>query len=101
MKVKELLADPARWTKEELSRDKWGYRLHPRDEEAICWCIAGGIMKCYQSFEEQQGAREKICRAIDPGIDRENIGLLLKKIFKFNDSATHAEVLKVIEEANV
>jgi|LakMenEpi03Aug12_release.lakeMendotaPanAssembly.Ray.scaffolds.fasta_scaffold3457195_1 hypothetical protein len=23
MKVKELLADPVRWTQEELSRDKW------------------------------------------------------------------------------
>jgi hypothetical protein len=58
-------------------------------------------MKCYQSFEEQQGAREKICRAIGPGIDRENISLLLKKIFNFNDSATHAELMKVLEEADV
>jgi hypothetical protein len=101
MKVKELLADPARWTKEELSRDKWGCGLHPRDEEATCWCIAGGIMKCYQSFEEQQGAREKICRAIDPEIDPKNVRRFLKAIFNFNDSATHAEVLKVIEEADV
>jgi hypothetical protein len=101
MKVKELLADPARWTKEELSRDKWGRGLRPRDEEATCWCIAGGIEKCYQSFEEQQGAREKICRAIGPGIDSETIRLLLKKIFKFNDSATHAELMKVLEEADV
>lgn len=101
MKVKELLADPARWTKASFSRDKWGCPIHPRDEQAICWCIVGGIEKCYPNFEEQKKARKKILRVIEPEIDPKNGSLLLKTIFNVNDSATHAELMKILEEADV
>jgi len=101
MKVKELLADPARWTKRSFSRDKWGYQIHPRDEQAICWCIAGGIEKCYPDFEEKKEARKKILRVIDPEIDPENAILLSETIINVNDSATHAELMKILEEADV
>jgi hypothetical protein len=67
MKVKELLADPARWT----------------------------------NSEEVKGARKKILCVIDPKIDPETEFPQWKKIINFNDTATHAEVMKVLEEADV
>jgi len=101
MKVKELLADPTSWTQGGFARDIWGCGLPPRDEQAICWCIAGGIEKCYPNFEEKKEARKKILRVIDPEIDPENRILLLNTIFDFNDKSTHEEVRKVLEQADV
>jgi len=99
MKVKELLADPKSWTQRELARDSWGREVDIQDEGAICWCIAGGITKCYPDPEEFKSARNKILRVIDP--ENKNRDCWWKTIYNFNDSATHEEVMKVLEQADV
>jgi hypothetical protein len=97
MKVKELLADPARWTQGLLAKDESGRQVGIDSEGAICWCIAGAIRKCYPNYEEAKGARKKILCVIDPETEFPQ----WRKIVIFNDTATHAEVMKVLEEADV
>ena len=100
MKVKELLADPTSWTQGALARDSSGRNVDFQGEHAICWCIAGGIKKCYlPDFEECEGAMEKILRIIDP--KNKNRDCWGKPMFDFNDKSTHAELMKVLEEADV
>jgi len=101
MKVKELLADPASWTQGQFARDIWGRAVDVQGERAICWCIGGGIRKCYPDSEEWESVSKKILRVIDPAFDPENKDWRLEPIFDFNDKSTHAEVMKVLEEADV
>lgn len=49
MKVYELLADPASWTKGEFARNANGYPVLSRSNEACCWCLAGAVNVCYEN----------------------------------------------------
>lgn len=42
---KELLSNPAHWTKGDLARDENGVTIDPYSNKAICWCQAGAEMK--------------------------------------------------------
>ena len=50
---KDLLSDPARWTKGYFARDSNGYRTAASSKDTICWCQAGASYK----FGTQRHAR--------------------------------------------
>lgn len=45
--ARDLISDPARWTRHELARDKDGNAVHPTSEEATCWCAQGALAKVH------------------------------------------------------
>jgi len=95
MKVKELLADPARWTQGEFARNADGCKTSSDDDHAVCWCLSGAIKKCYPDLKEREKAANKLIDVLPENYDGA-IG-----IYIFNDSSTHAEVMKLLEEADV
>ena len=49
MTLQELFTDPSTWTKEYAAKDKRGLGVVPFDPNTVCWCLLGGIEKCYGS----------------------------------------------------
>jgi hypothetical protein len=49
MKMYELLADPAHWTKGAMARTGPNgiFSVEPDDPAATCWCLDGAVVKCY------------------------------------------------------
>ncbi len=47
MTLQELFADESRWTKGQFAKTKTGIQTSAFDPNAVCWCLAGGVAKCY------------------------------------------------------
>ncbi|SDK43098.1 DUF6197 family protein [Bradyrhizobium ottawaense] len=43
--TRELIADPARWTKGYFARDTAGSEVYPTESNAVCWCADGALAK--------------------------------------------------------
>ena len=80
--VRELLADPARWTQEVVARTSLGEEVDARDPEAVCWCLYGACKKVGGAY-----FTDIVSNAV-PGI---SIGM-------FNDTSTHEEVLAFLNQ---
>ena len=94
MTLQELFADPQNWTKRSYARDQTKKKCLSHSQEAVSWCVLGGIRKCY----------------VDPAEHIEVIGRILKLlkgrylfITEWNDdpATTIQEVQAVLKEANV
>ncbi len=94
MKVKELLADPARWTKGTFARRVDNEAVASQSEEACKWCLLGAIRRCYVEGEEYTQAHTKLKAAVIKFSGQYRIGT-------FNDTTTHEDLMKVLEDADV
>lgn len=99
MKVKELLSDPAKWTKNTHARAADGSCVTERDVRAVCFCMLGAINKCYPSFEEGR-LRDRVERRVLSYIE---LLYPFDDIASFNDceTITHSDVMRVLEKADV
>lgn len=98
MKVKELLADPKAWTKKASARDAIGRAVDVDSPTACAFCLTGAIRRCYDNTKERSDAYVKI-----RGVLREKAGWDYGVVVMFNDdqATTHADVMKVLEQADV
>ena len=48
MKAWQLLSSKKKWTKGVMAAGPRGGKREIKDPEAICWCAAGAIFKCYE-----------------------------------------------------
>lgn len=96
MKAKDLLADPAHWTKGALAKDKFGVQCWHSAPEAACWCLEGAIRKCYP------GQYQRILYSLPEYIQMLFPGQL-RAPFGFNDNANtnHSDVLKLVTELDI
>lgn len=60
MKIKDLLKNESKWTRESLARDMNGFSVAPESEEAISFCVWGAIRRCYNNIDELRFVAEKI-----------------------------------------
>jgi hypothetical protein len=99
--VRELLAEPERWTKKAIARDAAGKATDVYDERAVSRCLGGARLEA-----------ERDCRPYDPlrlmRISDEDRALhqsVRKRGFEgfvsFNDApqTTHSDILAVLDEA--
>lgn len=90
--VRELLNDPLKWTRGSVARTVEKAETHPRSPNAVAWCLIGAAEVCAPDRHSYWAARSALVaeiarRAPGTGIPR------------FNDTATHDEVLAVIDGA--
>jgi len=90
MKLQELFTDPTTWCQRDFAQTSTGISIGPSNPEATCWCLAGGIMKCYPT-EEYGIIRNTLSRRIG--------GPLLD----WNDAPerTFEEVKALVEELDI
>ncbi len=95
--ARELLSDPGRWTQREYSRNAEGVGCNdPLSEYACRWCLAGAIAKASgRQPVDHDPAIRRVARLLDDSDVTQPIG----KIAVFNDSAKHADVLKLLDRA--
>jgi hypothetical protein len=89
LKIKELLADPNRWTQHAPARDAEGactLSFHP---DAVKWCLSGALDHCYPDYQERHTIRRRLFKMAG------------RALYAFNDNATHHEVLKLVTDADV
>lgn len=87
MTVAELLESPERWTREAVARDSKGLSTYAEDPKAVCWCLAGAILKCYpEGFVAIMDTFRRLTK--------EPIG-------PWNDAHSHADVLSMVKSLNI
>jgi len=86
--MRELLAVPERWTREYYALDKDGEFCGPRSDGAICWCILGAAEVAGAGLAPQIDAAMKVLYP-----------LMGDSVVVFNEQASHAEVLAVLDKA--
>jgi len=50
MKAHELLAQDGAWTQYSTAYDTRGIPVEAHSEKAVCWCLEGAIIRCYDNF---------------------------------------------------
>jgi len=89
--IRDLLADPKRWTQEYCGRTASGDPITVPSPEATCFCLMGAIF-------QTQGCETG--RTVNKLEDHLNESPLLEGVsyVRFNDTHTHAEVLALLDE---
>ena len=102
--ARQLLSDPARWTKGCFARNAEGQAVHPVLGKAACWCSVGAIRK---EFSREHGYTDRSA-TVSSFLDAH---LLLHQLLSsgkhsagipsFNDhpDTTHADVLALFDRA--
>lgn len=89
-RVGELIDSESKWTQSAFARNRHGMRLSFSDDRASCWCLAGGIFKCYTHPADQI---EKVLNRL--GLKNVN------QLYDWNDNASYSEVQALIKELNL
>lgn len=79
-RVYALLEDPKRWTQGKYARNAAEEETNIDDDDAVCWCLDGAVMRCGLRNPEAWGA----------------LGV---NLIAFNDNHTHPEVLALLKSA--
>lgn len=101
MTLRELFKSARQWTKRAYARDhknkKIGRMVDECGPDAVCWCLVGGLRRCYPDPWEQTEARHRLVQAIAVYTGREH------SIPEFNDSVKtrFKDIRAVIEKAQV
>ena len=90
-KTKELISDPARWTKGEMARTMFGASVSAHDSSATCWCIMGAIHHETKDDPFLAGSAYQIVRTQLQG----------RTVSEFNDdqNTTHEDVMTLLDKA--
>jgi len=86
MKINELLSKAERWTQHAMARDHHGLKTDPKDPKAVCWCLMGAVIKCYES------EKGEIVKKLQEQI---------YSLFAFNDNSSHEMVLKLVKRLDI
>lgn len=94
IEVRELLSDPARWTKGVSARDESGRTTNAGTKYAVCWCLLGAIHKCTYHLNEKIIVRNSICNQLYKRLDYP-----LQSLHHFNDdlNTKHSDVLNLLD----
>ncbi len=98
MKVRDLLTDETKWAKGRSACDKGGETTPYDAPNAVAWCLAGAITRCYEVGEAWDTLAT---RAYD--VLRARGQLPLGGIGEWNDSParTFTEVRALVEELDI
>lgn len=109
MKVKELLSEETKWTKNHYAKNEEGEPVSSLFSEACCWCLKGAVTKCYYNpaIENyhviQQEAVDKLRAAVKQLFPSRVNHPSRCEAATFNDhpETTFADIQKVLELADV
>ncbi len=93
IKVREKIADKARWTQHTWALDAAGRPCDEYGPGAVCWCVRGAInVVCGTSRNAKIDVLMKLCDVAEKMFGGKNVVLV-------NDTIGHAAVLEVIDAA--
>ena len=89
MKIKELLSDKTKWTRLTRARDVHRRPVSSLSDEAVCWCLEGAVIKCYD-----YDRNDIIFKKIWTEIGKPAIGF-------WNDSHSFKEVKALVNKLDI
>ena len=97
MTLQELFSDPSKWTKRALARDSLGNQVLYSSPHAVCWCLLGGVYKCYNISDQA-----KITKRIRKHVLTEQSGMLsIGNTYNDDPARTFADIRKLVEDLNL
>jgi hypothetical protein len=91
--ARKLISNPHKWTRMSFARDEIGYPTHPTNNDAVCYCSIGSLMKV-------NGCNSSIfCDRATMKINKAAEEMGYHNCVKLNDSASHADVLRMFDLA--
>lgn len=100
--TRELLSDPARWTKGQFARNKKGSDTYSTSGDAVCWCVQGALRKIYNDDASPIIlAAQLIERALPADLvsGANNAGKDPIVVFNDDPNTKHEDVLRVLDKA--
>jgi hypothetical protein len=94
--MRELLADPKRWTKGEAARNASGYFTPPFEREAVCWCLLGAAAKVVGS----DSIFKDVFNTVSCYMQVTNTSYTFTHAWNDADERTHADVLAFLDAAH-
>ena len=97
--AREIIADPARWTKNAVARNAAGKEVPASHPEAVCWCVTGAIGRVtgYPDIERYRALK------VLQNAQIYDIGAQPQWTTIYNDFflTTHADILRLFDAAIV
>lgn len=92
MKLRELFSSKKKWCKGQYARDKRGGAVGAYSEDAVRWCLFGGLQKCYPNTKVRNLILDEIC-----------ILSSIENIVNYNDDdkRTFSDIKKLVEELDI
>lgn len=110
--LRDLLADPAHWSKGSLAKTSAGGNTDPMRKEASCFCLVGAASRVIKDPRTRHIGNYEAVRLhplglllanVIAGVQKWNYGIeclaSAGPIYSFNDHAAHADVMEVLETA--
>ena len=91
--VRKVIATPKQWTREKCAINAKKESVPSDSEEATCWCIYGAVNKVSYEFQENQKIKLML------NAEANKLGFTTAPQFNDHPSTTHADVLKLIDNA--
>ena len=92
-KARKQLKDESNWTHGEAARNEFGNPCDPDSGDAVCWCIAGAVMRNSPDGLVARMACETVANAAIP------FGCHYGALDDFNDSQSFKKVKKALKYA--
>jgi len=92
--ARSLISKPENWTQGEYARDSSGERVSEHDQDAVCFCTIGALLKAEHALNIYISAFARN----HPSINYLKT-FLNGSVADYNDSSTHAEVLELFDKA--
>ena len=86
--ARQLISNQERWTQGAAARGLDRIECYAQSNAAVCWCILGAIGRCAPNDRRALLAERLIYLVLERG-----------SIAEFNDNATHADVLSLLDRA--
>lgn len=98
--AKVLIENPKNWTISWHARTIDGLAINAKSYEAEKFAITGALFRALynNSYEENSPIYEESVKALFSGISKYDPDIRFDKIIDWNDRATHAEVLRVLDK---
>ena len=99
--ARDLISDPARWTKVRLAKDANNKTVNVYDPNAFCFCAMGALLSV-SKLEASHWVIAQASDALNSNLPAEFIRAYNHEYCSFtdfNDTHTHAEVLALFDAA--
>lgn len=92
IKARTYIEDPAHWTTKTYARDAEGNDVAALDDDAVCWCSAGAVIKAADALNAS--SPWSAVRMLDHVVSDLHPGWITPE---FNDHKSHSDVLDLFD----
>jgi hypothetical protein len=99
--ARQLITDPAKWTKIRLAKNSEGLAVNVHDPSAVCFCSMGALLVVSGMYLSDV-VIAKASNALDNNLPKDFVETFNHEVCSFtdfNDTHTHAEVLALFDAA--